>query len=259
MSDHDELDLRQRYQGALNCQLQYEIKFSILQGQLALRDERIAALEEKIVHMSFELASSKAFEDKHRSTRRTPNTDGNGRDDGGDDDELFSVALLDANKHHHDPVGQPAIGDTAAAIAKNHRKALAGSLPWSFGSTSFGCTDTDYSMNDDEATASLEPSCPNDSCSSVPSTRFGKLFRKDRRPPKEERVVLEAGEMNGARWWNKGRQGQKSGDGEQRPPPCRRPPNRRRTEGAQLLSSLLSLEGVVFPSSFQDIVSKGIN
>lgn len=38
-----------------------------LDGQLAAKDEQIANLEEKLVQMSLELASSKAFEDAHRS------------------------------------------------------------------------------------------------------------------------------------------------------------------------------------------------
>ena len=63
--------------------VQCESIINTLQEQLTSKDEQIASLEEKIVQMSFELASSKAFEYEHRSKSRVSNVD----DDGNEDDE----------------------------------------------------------------------------------------------------------------------------------------------------------------------------
>lgn len=68
-------DLRQNYQNALECLVHCEAIINSLQGSLVAKDQRIATLEDKIVQMSFELASSKAFEDEHRSRRRVSQQD----------------------------------------------------------------------------------------------------------------------------------------------------------------------------------------
>ena len=68
----------------LTCQNCQECKATIksLQKNLEMRDEELAktieqivGLEEKIVQMSLELASSKAFEDEHRAKRRSSCSD----------------------------------------------------------------------------------------------------------------------------------------------------------------------------------------
>lgn len=61
---NNDFDLPQNYQNALDCLVQCEYIIKILQEQLVSKDEQIASLEEKLVRMSFELASSKALQDE---------------------------------------------------------------------------------------------------------------------------------------------------------------------------------------------------
>ncbi|KAL7550689.1 hypothetical protein ACHAWF_013909 [Thalassiosira exigua] len=63
-------DLAENYLAAIECLKHCERVITALKSQNAAKDDRIANLEEKIVSMSLELASSKAFEDEHRSTKR---------------------------------------------------------------------------------------------------------------------------------------------------------------------------------------------
>eukprot|EP00581_Thalassiosira_minuscula_P032976 CAMPEP_0183785018 /NCGR_PEP_ID=MMETSP0739-20130205/66288_1 /TAXON_ID=385413 /ORGANISM="Thalassiosira miniscula, Strain CCMP1093" /LENGTH=341 /DNA_ID=CAMNT_0026029011 /DNA_START=48 /DNA_END=1070 /DNA_ORIENTATION=- len=67
-------DIRQEFQTAVDCIARCEFIIGALKSQLAAKDkelaskdEMIAGLEEKIVQMSLELATSKAFEDEHRA------------------------------------------------------------------------------------------------------------------------------------------------------------------------------------------------
>jgi hypothetical protein len=64
----DESDLRRDYQSAIDCLIQCESIIKHLQEQLLSKEERIVSLEDKIMHMSLELASSMAREDhlKHK-------------------------------------------------------------------------------------------------------------------------------------------------------------------------------------------------
>ena len=59
-------DLHQDYQNAVDCLTQCDSTIRTMQDQLASKDKQIASLEEKLVQMSFDLASSKALEDEHR-------------------------------------------------------------------------------------------------------------------------------------------------------------------------------------------------
>lgn len=96
--DCDELELallRQSHEKALDRIRQYETEVGALRAQLAARDERVAALEEKIVHMSLQLASSRAFEDAHRSVQRMPTSDFGDRDEGDVDDGALSLSRPD--------------------------------------------------------------------------------------------------------------------------------------------------------------------
>lgn len=74
--DSEDFELRRDYQTAIDCLVLCESVIGALQAQLAAKDEEIAALEETAVRMSLELATLKAFEDAHRSTRRVPDGDG---------------------------------------------------------------------------------------------------------------------------------------------------------------------------------------
>jgi hypothetical protein len=82
-------DLRRNYQNAIDCLMHCEHIINDLTSQMTKKDELIASLEERIVQMSLELASSKAFEDEYRSKRRISSMDiatddsENESDDGG--------------------------------------------------------------------------------------------------------------------------------------------------------------------------------
>lgn len=70
-----ELELCQCYQNAVECLVDCDNVITNLQEELTSKNDLIASLEEKIVRMSLELATSKAFEDEHRSRRRVSNED----------------------------------------------------------------------------------------------------------------------------------------------------------------------------------------
>lgn len=59
---------QQQHQNAVDCLVHCE--FAKLQEQLAVKDERIAILEEKIISMSMELASAKSMQDHHQLLKR---------------------------------------------------------------------------------------------------------------------------------------------------------------------------------------------
>mmetsp|Transcript_34113 Transcript_34113/g.61267 ORF Transcript_34113/g.61267 Transcript_34113/m.61267 type:complete len:266 (+) Transcript_34113:51-848(+) len=93
--DSTEFDLCENYQNDADCLIQCEYINSIktLQEQLvskdeqlATKDEHIASLEEKLIQMSFELASSKAFQDEqlHQFKRRISSIENSSVEDKGE-------------------------------------------------------------------------------------------------------------------------------------------------------------------------------
>ena len=83
-------DLRQDYQNAVDCLIQCESLFNNFQLQLAVKDEQIALLEEKVVSMSLELASFKTREDYRRLKKR-------------EDSPIMMVQHPHRRHHGHDP------------------------------------------------------------------------------------------------------------------------------------------------------------
>mmetsp|Transcript_35172 Transcript_35172/g.74213 ORF Transcript_35172/g.74213 Transcript_35172/m.74213 type:complete len:299 (-) Transcript_35172:176-1072(-) len=71
--------LLHHYQNAIDCIVECESIIKTLQYENVTKDEQIKTLEEKLVKMSFEFASSKALEDEHRLllTRNITSDDGN--------------------------------------------------------------------------------------------------------------------------------------------------------------------------------------
>merc|ERR1719261_1106691 len=57
-------DLRRDYKDAIQCIVHCESLIKTLESQLTTKDDIISSLEEKIIQMSLELASSKANEDE---------------------------------------------------------------------------------------------------------------------------------------------------------------------------------------------------
>lgn len=82
VDDHYD-ELCQDYNEAIGCLRHCEQVIKSLQEEVASKNETIGHLEDKLVEMSLELASSKAFIDEHKSKRRSrgprSSTDGNDR------------------------------------------------------------------------------------------------------------------------------------------------------------------------------------
>eukprot|EP00579_Thalassiosira_antarctica_P005380 CAMPEP_0201880686 /NCGR_PEP_ID=MMETSP0902-20130614/11201_1 /ASSEMBLY_ACC=CAM_ASM_000551 /TAXON_ID=420261 /ORGANISM="Thalassiosira antarctica, Strain CCMP982" /LENGTH=353 /DNA_ID=CAMNT_0048408737 /DNA_START=186 /DNA_END=1247 /DNA_ORIENTATION=+ len=68
--DDEEFNLHQSYHNAIDCLRHSDRIIRNLQEELASKDEHILSLEEKLVRMSFELASAKALEDEHQLLKR---------------------------------------------------------------------------------------------------------------------------------------------------------------------------------------------
>lgn len=62
-ADGCDLDLRRDYQNAVDCLIQCDALFKTMQEQLRSKDSQIAALEDKVMELSLELASVKACQD----------------------------------------------------------------------------------------------------------------------------------------------------------------------------------------------------
>jgi hypothetical protein len=78
--DLNESDLRRDYQTAIDCLIQCESMIKDLQDQLLAKDERIESLEDKIMHMSLQLASSMSREDHLQHKMRTSFTSASSND-----------------------------------------------------------------------------------------------------------------------------------------------------------------------------------
>ena len=92
------LDLRRNYQNTIDCLIHCEHIINDLTSQLTQKDELIASLEERLVEMSLELASSKAFEDEYRSKRRMSNMDIAAAADDGEHEESGCCSDVGSDK-----------------------------------------------------------------------------------------------------------------------------------------------------------------
>ena len=247
---------------SLDSLQQYEVMVNALRAQLAARDERIAVLEDKIVHMSLELASSKASEDRRTRRRRTSVEQRDARIvvlENKIVDMSLELASSKASEDRHRTTryAASASGDggeeasspvprrtrkVSASFARPRRKSLIGALGSSIRS-SMNWGDAVCPVVDDETHASLperlssdanlvEPfssSSEVDSYSRGISANFGKLFRKNRVSLEERTVTTEEHSEGHAI----------------------------SMMSAEFNMSLMSLEGVVFPTSDEDIWTKG--
>lgn len=158
-SKYDEL--LQNYHDAVGCIKQCETIIRTLEGKLGLKKETIATLEEKIVQMSLELASSKAFEDEYRSKRRTL-SDIKSVDDGSNDgnnnvsDDEVCPLTPQTDKQL---LGRATSMDIEEVARPNRKATCAGNLP---------------------PRSTNMPVDSSDSSSSRRLSSFGQLFRKNR-------------------------------------------------------------------------------
>lgn len=228
-------------------------------AELAAKDREIELLEEKIVRMSLELASSKAFEDAHRSTRRKKSVaefDDEDEDEGSDD-ELYPAPLPSVRAPLDISVVKK--GATTKADRRRHSTSVL--------SSDSVTTATTFSRM---SVASFNGS--NGSLGQF--FRGSQLFRGGRRvgnreasSPKEGGFDAEgfdetAGgtrtvgtQTEGGDATSDGRGGTTNGGGGRRP-------GRSRTEAARSslnrsLTRFLEAGTVVFPSSFEEVLTKG--
>ena len=100
-----DLDLQREYEVAVDCLVHceriissLEAKLETHESKLARKDDQIAALEEKMVQMSLELAKAQAAEDIIRSKRRTSTAD---TDKSSLDDSSKNLASLDQSESNN--------------------------------------------------------------------------------------------------------------------------------------------------------------
>ena len=209
-------DLALRYTEAAQCLVDCESVLGTLTERLASKDKHIVHLESKLVEMSFELASLKAFADEHRSKRRSSFSCGG-------DDTVTTASCSDHPNAVYIRVGDNATSRCQVTSTRRH------SIPpskqeayrqersrWSRSLESLtweGSSRTDDLSSDaiDEFGASF---------SALPNN-ISQFFRKKMDDMSMEQVA-------------------------------RRPPNTKRVERqAEQHTSITSLEGVVFPSSYE--------
>ena len=207
------------YKEAIKCLFECESIIETFTERLASKEERIADLESKLVGMSFELASLKAYVDEHRSKRRSPFSCGSN-----DTDTTASCS-------NHSNTVDIHVGDNATSLRqvtsirrhsvpaaiqepyRQERRRFSRSLESMTREGSY-CTDDMSSDALDESGSSL----------SVLFTNISQFFRKKMDDLSMEQVA-------------------------------RRPPNKKRVERqAELQKSAASLEGVVFPSSYSSVI-----
>lgn len=285
-SDLAELDLRKDYRNAVECLVQCESIIVILEEKLAAKDERIAGLEDRIVRMSLELASTKASEDRLQHKLRM----------GVASSSMSSFALASTNEEGGDgerrPCGHPSRRTTIAhddlsryRPVSNRRKEAGGLVRDA--AADADCAKTSFTT---AATTSFTTAATT-SFTSVSSrqgwnmddsntSRFGQ-FIKNCCGPKQQQQQGDGGTMhvhfpeqqqqvssqNGGKTdiideKEEGEQttannGDNNDPFQLQRPRTRRAPNRKRTELQKSSRSFLEARGVVFPVSSFEVINKG--
>jgi hypothetical protein len=220
-SDSDsQCDQKRNFKEAVQCLVECDAIIGEITERLVSKDEQIVELEMKIVDMSFELASLKAFADEHRSKRRSSfvsDTDTNASsslhsdavDICGGDNATSPLQVTSSRRH-----SLPASG--IQAYHQERRK-------WS---SSLGSMKCEKSCVTDDIFGTLDES---ESSMSKLTTNISQFFRKTKEDLAMEQTV-------------------------------RRPPRKKRVEqqaAQQISPATSSIEGVVFPSSFDSVIYKG--
>lgn len=241
-------ELRKYYAGAVECVKQCESIIADLQEQLASKDCHISSLENKIVKMSLELASAKAFEDEHRSTRRNSSIFL-------EDDETPCDDRAVIHWKERPPRRCSCSSDGAAVMQKIKRMPFDRRHSWSLtlGFMSLGSELVSETVSDD----SLRSSNMDISESSSSSFNLVQFFRKN----KEELDDTSSEHKVGSKEQEENEHQNDDTDSgithhQSVLSNKRQPTSQRRLERMQ--SKLhSSLEGVVFPKSFEEVISKG--
>lgn len=217
----DQRDLTRSYTEAVQCLVECESIIGTLTERLASKDEHIAHLESKLVEISFELASLKAFADEHRSIRRSSFSSG------GND----TVTTLSCSDHPN--AVDICVGDNTTSLWKV-TSSRRHSLP---------PARQDTYRQERSRWSRLEP-----------MTWEGSLRMDDMSSDKldKSRASFRALSTNISQFFRKMR------DDTSMDQVARRPPNKKRVDRqAEQQTSITSFEGVVFPSSDASVIRKG--
>jgi hypothetical protein len=284
---------KRNYKEAIQCLVECDAIICAQTERLASKDKQIADLERKIVEMSFELASLKAFADEHRSNRRSSS--------------FLSVSDTDttttASVSHHSDAVDICVDDNATSslqVTSSRRNSLpaagvqvqqregrkwSSSLFSSLGSMNW---EEEKSCCSDDTHSPLDES----KSSTKISANTPQFFRKTKKVTSSRRNSLPAAgaqayHQEGRKWSSSSMNRETSDDNispldesesslgkfsanisqffrktkEDMPieQTVRRPPHKKKVErqAAQQTSAASSIVGVVFPSSFESVVYKG--
>lgn len=253
-------DLLQNYQSAVAVEcLQYcESIINGLQKQLDEKDAHIASLEGKIVTMSLELASAKAFEDEHKSKRRARASSSQVVVGGNEEcqcqcqlpppprDEKKKQSMRAARRNTF--VGVVDL-DPPSPVATPAERRLSRSLPlmdesakWSFSSLK------------EPPSSSSKLSIGN-----IGNYLFGNKRKGGHREqqPEEKETTTKSKSAEETTRQQVGANDTVGATNIPQREGGRRPPNRRRMERQTSSRSFLECKGVVFPNSFEDVLTKG--
>lgn len=272
-------ELRRDYGRAVDCIATCDLILQTLQEELALKDEElaskdkqlaskdnaIATLEEKLVQMSLELASSQAFEDEHRARRRSPNPDTDS--DGSSDVKSCPLSSQPPSKNNllERAKSMPEASDTASTdmhvegkpSSPSCRQKYCGKTgdrknrtlddsSYSSRSFDFGLLFRRSKTEDDFIDNSQSDDWPEED--DAPSRRlsnFGQFFRMNQiaRETKASTLQQEFPKVEN-----------RENDVDMAECPRRRPANRRRTMMSQPSTESLIGSRVIFPVTFEDCV-----
>jgi hypothetical protein len=229
----DESDLRRDYQTAIDCLIQCESMIKNLQEQLLSKEERIVSLEDKILHMSLELASSMAREDHLQHKMKTSFT-------------TSTKSFTTTTSFETGSTSPPLDNSYSSGLSKNFGQLLSGirnSIVVRNGPTLVEEAQekpTTDPIEIDEKTASGDEACR--------TSKLG-VFVRNNSIRKERRV--DEMQTPDAMEEEEGQRNQLPFGGN------RRRPVRSRVESRQSSRSFLEATGVVFPSTSFEVFSKG--
>lgn len=248
-------DLRRNYQNAVECLIQCESIIAELQGQLASKDQQIHVLEEKIVNMSLELASSKAFEDEHRSNRRKSSIVL--EDDISDDDDESSSKEMGKKQQQRRWSCSISRADSRVdnSTTKMNPKQQQQRRPLAVSLGSMMSLDSSSNSMLDESSRTMDFTAWSTAASSdLPNRRLsaiGQFFRKNKEDGGSEHQAAQDQDKEE----EENQDDTNNATDERQGARQRRPPNKRRLQ--QRMQSSLTLAGVVFPKSFDEVITKG--
>ena len=248
--DLNESDLRKDYQTAIDCLIQCESIIKNLQKHLLSKDERIVCLEDKIMHMSLDLASSMAHGDHLQHKLNSSFTSASST-------KATNVISYTSTASSEMGLTSPLIDDSnSSRFSKNLGQLLFGVK------NEIGIRNDSKLVEEGQANFSKNPNDISEkTASAVEARRMSKLglFARNNCSQKERRLSgmqLEFAESQDVKVVEeeedeKGHRNDMNFDGP------RRRLARTRYERQPSARSFLEATGVIFPSTSLDVLAKG--